>query len=92
VFTLHPHFRVYDIARSGSNAAGKPSAANSFFQLATRDCIAVGGGDNFALWLDDALRNGSSRHCNTFNSPCLASAETFRCNEVEVWSFVDGSW
>jgi len=92
VFSLRPHFYVYDIARGVSSSGGSGKASNSFFQLATREAIAVGGGDHFALWLDDALRHGTSRHCDTFNSPCLASAEQFRCNEVEVWSFVEGSW
>lgn len=94
VFTLQPHFRVYEIARGISSSSGIIGVANnSFFQLATRDAIAVGGGDHFALWLDDALRNGNSRHCDTFNSPCLSSKENFRCIELEVWSFEEeGSW
>lgn len=78
VFTLHPQFHVYPV-----------SNANQFFQLASRDSLAIGGGDHFALWLDDSFRKGQSKPCQTFGSPCLSSEEEFRCHELEVWSFVD---
>lgn len=69
VFSLHPTFHVY------------PSASvNTFYQLATPAALAIGGGDHFAIWLDDALRQGQSKPCQTFASPSISSEEDFRCN------------
>ena len=61
---------------------------NNFYQLANEDSVAMGGGGDFALFLDDDLTSGTSGPCKTFNSPCLASAEDFDCKHVEVWGFV----
>lgn len=69
VFTLHPSFKVFPA-----------SGANQFFQLANNSAMALGGGDNFAIWIDEALRKGTSKHCDTFASPSLSSEEEFRCN------------
>lgn len=73
VFTLAPSFHVYP-------ASSVPGSSNNFFQLATPQAMALGGGDHFAIWIDDALRKGISKHCNTFASPSLSSHEEFRCN------------
>ena len=81
VFTLHPSFHVYPA-----------SGSNQFFQLATPQALALGGGDHFAIWIDEALRKGTSKRCETCASPSLSSEEEFRCNDLEVWSFVDGHW
>ena len=69
VFTLQPSFKVFPA-----------SGANQFFQLANNSAMALGGGDNFAIWIDEALRKGTSKHCDTFASPSLSSEEEFRCN------------
>ena len=42
---------------------------------------------NFALFLDGDLDTGSSGECDTFDSPCLASAEQFHCTDCELYSF-----
>jgi hypothetical protein len=77
VFTLFPHFKVY------------PSTGqNSFYMLANSQYLAVGGGNNHALWLDDNLRRGTSGPCATFDSPQLASEATFRIHSLEAWSFI----
>lgn len=77
VFTLSPKFEVY-----------KWSRANSFFQLGTVDSMAVGGGGKFALFLDSMLERGSSGHCATYNSPCLASSNQFDIVVLEAYKLI----
>jgi hypothetical protein len=52
-----------------------------------QDFIACGGGDNFALWLDESFMHGSSKPCETFNSPQLGSHPEFTVCAIEVWGF-----
>ena len=74
-------------------SAGRPAAAhfypwsgaNSHFQLAYHDSIAMGGGGHFGLWLDEAFEYGSSGSSETYGNPPLASDESFRVIRVEVW-------
>ena len=65
------------------------SRRNNFFQLAKPQCLAMGGGGRWALWLDAALERGSSGACETFDSPPLAGGadESFRVMRVELWGF-----
>jgi hypothetical protein len=56
-----------------------------FFQYATPDGLGVGGGGHFAIFLDEELLHGSSAHCLTYASPCLASGEEFGVRDVELW-------
>ncbi|KAK3273585.1 hypothetical protein CYMTET_18183 [Cymbomonas tetramitiformis] len=50
------------------------------------DSLAFGGSaNNFALWIDSDLRNGTSNPCFIFGSGCLASAQNFSVCDVEVW-------
>lgn len=64
-----------------------PSDVRSdFFMLGTLESLAVGSStERCALWLDEELSRGSSGYCDTFGSPCLASAEEFVVAGVEVW-------
>lgn len=64
-----------------------PSDTRSdFFMLGTLESLAVGSStEHCALWLDEELSRGSSGYCDTFGSPCLASAEEFSVAGVEVW-------
>lgn len=70
------------------------SGANSFFQLANADSLAMGGGGNCALMLDCEGFGGTTGACDTFQSPPLvpgapASEETdFQCSNIEIWGFV----
>jgi hypothetical protein len=66
------------------------SKLNQYFQFASGDSIAVGGGGHFALWLDSDLHFGNSGRCDTFRSPCLASNEEFLCHDVELWQVGNG--
>jgi hypothetical protein len=58
---------------------------NSYFMLSSATGIAVGGGGHFGLYLDQDLSKGSSDHCKTFGSHCLAHATTFDVVAVELW-------
>ncbi|GLC57679.1 hypothetical protein PLESTB_001252900 [Pleodorina starrii] len=78
VFQLEP-YRVAYPWRSMSKEK------NDFFQYATPECLAVGGVGHFALWLDSELHSGSSGMCGTFGSPCLATAEEFKLQHLEMW-------
>ena len=58
---------------------------NNFFMFSTDDCIGVGGGGHFALWLDEDLLYGNSTKSKTFNNTCLSSSEVFQVLNIEVW-------
>eukprot|EP01039_Chlorochromonas_danica_P002562 gene2562-2804_t len=64
------------------------SYKNSYFLLSSTSNLALGGGGNFAIFLDTDLNRGSSGQCETFNSPCLASEEEFECHSCEVFALV----
>ncbi|UPR00937.1 TLD domain-containing protein [Chloropicon primus] len=64
---------------------------NNFFMFSTDDCIAVGGGGHFALWLDEDLLYGNSCKSKTFNNDCLSSSEVFQVLNIEVWRLSEGS-
>jgi len=76
VMTIAPQFAVY-----------RWSKTNSYFAYVSDENLGIGGGNNFAIWLDVHLRKGSSMSCQTFDSPCLASATEFDCFGVEVYGF-----
>ena len=62
--------------------------SNELFVLTDGSTLAVGGGGGgAAIMLDDELDAGTSAPCATFDSPCLASADCFRCVSVELWGF-----
>lgn len=77
VFTLSPTLNVYKWSRN-----------NSFFQLASANSLAVGGGGKFALFLDSMFERGSSGPCGTYNNPCLASADQFDVIVAEAYKLV----
>lgn len=67
------------------------SRKNSYFQHSSvnsdgQKYIAVGGGGHFALLIDEELGSGSSGECETFDSPCLATTDQWRCQHCELWS------
>jgi|TARA_B110000977_G_scaffold193289_1_gene268058 hypothetical protein len=64
------------------------SQANDYFMFGRRDCVAVGGGNGFALWLDEELLRGNSTTSDTFDNPCLSGDEKdFEIVYVELWTF-----
>ena len=64
---------------------------NYLFQSGSSTSLSIGGGSHFALWIDEALQNGTSGFCETFNSQRLSSEASFRIRAVEVWGFVANS-
>lgn len=59
---------------------------NAYFMISERNYLAAGCGDGqFGLWLDEELLNGQSTAVPTFDNDCLASAEHFKCINLEVW-------
>lgn len=65
----------------------KATGINRYFVLCLNEALAFGGGEHFALRLEEDLLHGSSGTCETFGSPCLAHTEDFAIKQVEVWGF-----
>eukprot|EP00735_Rhodelphis_limneticus_P003671 TRINITY_DN15171_c0_g1::TRINITY_DN15171_c0_g1_i1::g.30627::m.30627 TRINITY_DN15171_c0_g1::TRINITY_DN15171_c0_g1_i1::g.30627 ORF type:complete len:530 (-),score=86.80,sp/Q4V8B0/OXR1_RAT/39.52/6e-33,TLD/PF07534.11/9.6e-38,Mod_r/PF07200.8/0.0057,DUF4201/PF13870.1/0.029,Reo_sigmaC/PF04582.7/0.031,GLE1/PF07817.8/0.26,PCI_Csn8/PF10075.4/6.7e+02,PCI_Csn8/PF10075.4/0.49,FlaC_arch/PF05377.6/9.8e+02,FlaC_arch/PF05377.6/1.1,DUF972/PF06156.8/1.4e+03,DUF972/PF06156.8/0.51,Filament/PF00038.16/5.6 TRINITY_DN15 len=76
LFTFAPEFTVH-----------RWSHENSYFQLSDSTQLAMGGGGNFALYLDSDLLYGNTGDCVTFNSKKLTSTNDFKCDCIEVWGF-----
>jgi len=78
LLTLHPHFATY-----------KWAGADDHFLLSTDTFLAVGGGNNFAFWLDSFFHTGTSQPCATFGSPSLIKSPSgqFSCSGLEAWEF-----
>jgi hypothetical protein len=60
---------------------------NNYYLLSNKNMLAVGGGGEFAIYLDCDLNHGSSGQCATFDSPCLSSKNLFICVECELFAF-----
>ena len=83
VFKLSPVAKAYHWAPKGG--AGE---RNDMFQFSREDCIAVGGGGCFALWLDEDLLRGRSAESPTFDKMEIlpeSGEEDFLVRTVEVW-------
>lgn len=64
------------------------SQRNDYFMFGRADCAAVGGGNGFALWLDEELLRGNSAPSETFDNPCLSGGvKDFQIVYVELWTF-----
>jgi hypothetical protein len=62
--------------------------SNSYFMLASHGIgLAMGGGQNFGLFVSPDLMHGSSDHCETFGSAALSRKKTFDVVNIEVWGF-----
>ena len=62
------------------------SGKNDYFQIAKSESLGVGGGSNYALWIDEDFTRGiSGSYCETYNSECLASGEDFYVLNVEIY-------
>lgn len=62
------------------------TGVNNFFSYSTRTKLAFGGGNNFAISIDEELRKGTSGQCETFDSPRFTKNEDYMCMVFEVWS------
>ncbi|XP_051146711.1 uncharacterized protein LOC127262186 [Andrographis paniculata] len=69
----------------------RPTGANRYFYLCLHDSLALGGGANFALFLNEDLLTGRSGPCETFGNLCLAHDEEFELKNVELWGFTHSS-
>ncbi|KAK7278517.1 hypothetical protein RJT34_23547 [Clitoria ternatea] len=69
----------------------RPTGANRYYYMCLSDLLALGGGGNYALCLDDDLLTGTSGPCDTFGSSCLAHSPEFELRNVELWGFTHAS-
>ncbi|KAL7618051.1 hypothetical protein Lser_V15G02840 [Lactuca serriola] len=69
----------------------RPTGANRYFYMCLNDMLAIGGGGNFALCLDEDLLHGTSGSSDTFGNQCLAHDEAFALKNVELWGFAHSS-
>lgn len=75
VFSVVPQPQVY-----------RWTGLNELFVTSTDNCFAMGGGgEGFAIQLDDELDTGVSNKSTTFHNQMLSSVEFFKCLNVEVW-------
>lgn len=75
VFTVLPTLTAY-------HWTGK----NNLFAISHEGCLGLGGGgDGYAIQIDDELDTGVSCRSETFDNPTLSSNEFFKCLNVEVW-------
>ena len=79
VFELEPELHIYHW-----NQRSQSSRRNDYFMFSTKDCLAVGGGGHFALWLDEDLIHGNSTCCETFENDTLSGSENFQVMSLEV--------
>ncbi|XP_075476869.1 uncharacterized protein LOC142518088 [Primulina tabacum] len=69
----------------------RPTGANRYFYLCLNDLLALGGGANFALCLNEDLLSGTTGPCETFGNSCLAHEQEFEVKNVELWGFTHAS-
>ncbi|KAL6497769.1 hypothetical protein OROHE_027008 [Orobanche hederae] len=69
----------------------RPTGANRYFYLCLDNLLALGGGANFALSLNEDLLSGTSGPCETFGNSCLAHDQEFELKNVELWGFTHAS-
>ena len=76
VFSVAPEIHKY-----------KWTGANTMFIISNSKTLVIGGGgDGFALQLDDELDTGVSNRSATYENQQLSSGEFFRCLNCEVWN------
>lgn len=52
--------------------------------------IAIGGGEDFGLLVEDDFQRGSTARCETFGNYALCSEKLFNVKEMECWGFPTG--
>jgi hypothetical protein len=75
VFTLEPQICLYPWSKR-----------NSYFCLCNEDSLAIGGGGEFGIYLDEDLQSGSTGQCETFDNPPLAPSTELDLALVELWT------
>ncbi|KAK1281064.1 hypothetical protein QJS04_geneDACA019814 [Acorus gramineus] len=69
----------------------RATGANRYYYLCLNDLLALGGGESFALRLDEDLLHGTSGPSGTFGNLCLAHNPEFELKNVELWGFTHSS-
>ncbi|TYI92297.1 hypothetical protein E1A91_D02G059100v1 [Gossypium mustelinum] len=69
----------------------RPTGANRYYYICVNDLLALRGGGNFALSLDEDLLSGTSGACETFGNLCLAHNQDFEPKNIELWGFTHAS-
>jgi hypothetical protein len=59
--------------------------------LANEECIAMGGGGNFAWYIDNELKEGNSGPCKTFGNPMLSHEENWEAIGGYLFLFINDS-
>lgn len=67
------------------------STRDPFFQYTDLECLAMGGGSAFALYIQEDLLHGVSEPSSTFDSAMLSSTQNFVISSLECWVFDDPS-
>ncbi|KAL2325061.1 hypothetical protein Fmac_024119 [Flemingia macrophylla] len=68
-----------------------PTGLNRYYYMCLTDILALGGGGNFALCLEEDLLTGTSGPSDTFGNLCLAHSPEFQLKNVELWGFSHAS-
>ncbi|KAK7391654.1 hypothetical protein VNO78_20071 [Psophocarpus tetragonolobus] len=68
-----------------------PTGANRYYYMCLSDLLALGGGGNYALCLEEDLLTGTSGPSDTFGNLCLAHSPEFELKNVELWGFAHPS-
>ncbi|XP_020223013.1 oxidation resistance protein 1 [Cajanus cajan] len=68
-----------------------PTGLNRYYYMCLTDILALGGGGNYALCLEEDLLTGTSGPSDTFGNLCLAHSPEFELKNVELWGFSHAS-
>ncbi|TKY51830.1 Oxidation resistance protein 1 [Spatholobus suberectus] len=60
-----------------------PTGVNRYYYMCLTDLLALGGGGNYALCLEEDLLTGTSGPSDTFGNLCLAHSPEFELKNVE---------
>ncbi|RZB44871.1 Oxidation resistance protein 1 isoform A [Glycine soja] len=61
-----------------------PTGVNRYYYMCLNGLLALGGGGNYALCLEEDLLTGTSGPSDTFGNKCLAHSPEFELKNVEV--------
>ncbi|KAH1191701.1 Oxidation resistance protein 1 [Glycine max] len=68
-----------------------PTGVNRYYYMCLNGLLALGGGGNYALCLEEDLLTGTSGPSDTFGNKCLAHSPEFELKNVELWGFAHPS-
>ena len=60
---------------------------NSYFMMCTDHSLAMGGGGEWGLFIDDHFARGATGRCNTYGNKNLCQDTDFDIVNLEVWGF-----